>query len=132
MTDKITESDEEWQSEMSPEQYEVTRKKGTERAFSGEYNGCKDRGIYRCSCCGAELFRSDSKFDSGSGWPSFWRASVKENVDEHMDATHGMVRTEVTCAKCDAHLGHVFTDGPDPTGLRYCVNSLSLKLETKD
>ncbi|MBT3239048.1 MAG: peptide-methionine (R)-S-oxide reductase MsrB [Rhodospirillaceae bacterium] len=132
MTDKITKSDEEWQSEMSPEQYEVTRKKGTERAFSGEYNGCKDRGIYRCSCCGAELFRSDSKFDSGSGWPSFWRASVKENVDEHMDATHGMVRTEVTCAKCDAHLGHVFTDGPDPTGLRYCVNSLSLKLETKD
>ena len=132
MSDKITKSDEEWQSEMSPEQYEVTRKKGTERAFSGEYNGCKDRGIYRCSCCGAELFRSDSKFDSGSGWPSFWRASVKENVDEHMDATHGMVRTEVTCAKCDAHLGHVFTDGPDPTGLRYCVNSLSLKLETKD
>ncbi|MHA1598681.1 MAG: peptide-methionine (R)-S-oxide reductase MsrB [Alphaproteobacteria bacterium] len=132
MTDKIVKSDDEWRRELTPEQFDVTRKKGTERPFSGQYGETKLPGVYHCSCCGAELFRSDSKFDSGSGWPSFWRASVSENVDEHMDASHGMVRTEITCAKCDAHLGHVFTDGPQPTGLRYCVNSLSLKLETKE
>lgn len=132
MTDKIIKSDQQWRDQLSPEQYQITREKSTERPFSGKYCNNTDKGIYRCACCGTELFRSDAKFDSHSGWPSFWRASAKENVDEHINVGLGMIRTEITCATCDAHLGHVFTDGPGPTGLRYCVNSLSLKFKPKD
>ena len=127
--DKLKKTDQEWQSLLTPEQYHVTREHGTEPAFSGEYNNCKDKGIYKCICCGNPLFHSDQKYDSGSGWPSFYDPITKESIESREDNSLFMVRTETICANCDAHLGHVFTDGPQPTGLRYCMNSLSLVLE---
>jgi peptide-methionine (R)-S-oxide reductase len=131
MAEKIHKSEAEWKTQLTPEQYHVTREKGTERAFSGEYNNAKEKGVYKCACCGQELFSSDAKFNSGTGWPSFYQPLSSGAVEEHSDRTLGMKRTEVVCSKCDAHLGHVFEDGPKPTGLRYCMNSLSLKLDPK-
>jgi peptide-methionine (R)-S-oxide reductase len=130
MTRNVTKSDAEWREELSPEQYDVLREKGTERPFTGVYNDCKDPGVYRCAACGAELFRSDDKFDSGTGWPSFTRPATDDNVDTSEDRTFFMRRTEVLCSSCGGHLGHVFDDGPQPTGMRYCINSAALKLDT--
>lgn len=132
MGDKMTKSDAEWREQLSPEQFEVCRNKGTERAFSGKYWDTKDPGIYKCACCGHELFDADTKFDSGTGWPSFFQPLSDERVRTETDTTLGMARIEVMCARCDAHLGHVFPDGPQPTGQRYCMNSCSLELATKE
>jgi len=128
MAEKIVKSEEEWRRQLTPEQFQVCRRKGTERAFSGGYHNSKAPGTYRCVCCGQELFGSDAKYDSGTGWPSFWAPVSPENIRTEEDSSHFMHRAEVLCSRCDAHLGHVFPDGPPPTGLRYCINSVALKL----
>ena len=132
MTEKIKKSEKDWKNKLTDQQYRVTRLKSTERPFTGEHNDNKDEGIYRCVCCDTELFESDAKYDSGSGWPSFYKPSKKENIKEEMDSGHGVARVEVLCSKCDAHLGHVFPDGPNPTGLRYCINSTSLDFKKEE
>ena len=129
---KITKSDEEWREQLSEDQFRICRQHGTERAFTGEYYDCKTPGIYHCTCCGEPLFESNSKYDSGSGWPSFWQPVNNEVIEELHDHSHNMHRIEIRCARCESHLGHVFPDGPQPTGLRYCVNSASLKLEESE
>jgi peptide-methionine (R)-S-oxide reductase len=129
---RVTKTDREWKEQLTPEQYEVTRKKGTEPPFSGEYVDSKAEGVYRCVCCGNELFSSETKYDSGTGWPSFYEPVADANVSEEPDNSLLMRRTEVVCSECGAHLGHVFEDGPQPTGLRYCINSVSLDLAKED
>ena len=130
--DKVTKTDAEWWAQLSPEQYQVCRRKGTERAFTGRYHAVKDKGTYVCVCCGNPLFSSDTKFESGTGWPSFWDPVAKDAVETESDRSFFMTRTEVHCAKCDSHLGHVFDDGPKPSGLRYCINSASLDLKSEN
>jgi peptide-methionine (R)-S-oxide reductase len=131
MPEKMQKSEAEWRAQLTPEQYHITREKGTERPFTGEYYKTKTPGMYLCVACGQELFSSDTKYESGSGWPSFWEPVSKENVETSTDRTHGMVRMEVMCSRCGAHLGHVFEDGPRPTGQRFCINSAALKLQPK-
>ena len=132
MVEKITKTEEEWRAQLTEEQFHVTRHHGTERPFTGEYDGCKDDGIYKCVCCGHPLFDSEHKFDSGTGWPSFFQPLDADAVETQTDRSLMMTRNEVHCVRCDAHLGHVFPDGPRPTGQRYCMNSASLKLEPKE
>ncbi len=132
MPAKVSKTDEEWRRELSPEQYEILRNKGTERPWTHEYNNEKRSGTYRCAGCGAELFPSDTKFESGSGWPSFYAPAGEEAVDTESDTSHGMARTEVLCSSCGGHLGHVFEDGPNPTGLRYCINGCAIDLDPQE
>ena len=132
MAEKVTKSDTEWRRDLTEEQYHVTRQKGKERAFAGALCNNKERGVYRCACCGNDLFSSDTKYESGSGWPSFWQPLAEDRVAEEEAHSHGMVRIEALCSQCDAHLGHVFPDGPRPTGLRYCMNSAALRFEQQE